>query len=37
MTILVDNGVPKPVAKCLPADRIFYARQVGWHELNTAN
>ncbi len=33
MTILFDNGVPKPVAKCLRGHQIFFARQIGWHEL----
>ena len=33
MTILFDNGVPKPIAKCLAGHEILYARQIGWHEL----
>ena len=33
MTILFDNGVPKPIAKCLTGHKILYARQIGWHQL----
>jgi hypothetical protein len=33
MKILFDNGVPRPIARCLTGHEITYARRIGWHEL----
>jgi predicted nuclease of predicted toxin-antitoxin system len=33
MNILFDNGVPKPIARCLTGHEVTYARQIGWHEM----
>ena len=33
MKILFDNGVPKPIARCLTGHEVTYARRIGWHEL----
>jgi hypothetical protein len=33
MRILFDNGTPKPIAASLIGHEVFYARRIGWHEL----
>ena len=33
MKILFDNGVPKPISRCLTGHEVTYARRIGWHGL----
>ena len=33
MKVLFDNGVPKPIARCLTGHEVTYARRIGWHGL----
>jgi hypothetical protein len=37
MKILFDNGVPKPIARCLTGHEVTYARRIGWHELENGD
>ncbi len=33
MKILFDNGTPNPLSRSLAGHEVFFARKIGWHEL----